>query len=343
MLKTIALDAMGGDHGPKVIVPAALSILKKHPNVKLILVGKEGQLTHLIPEKMKKSFIKRLEIVHASEEVTMNEPPSKALRTKKDSSMRVAINLVKEGRAGACVSAGNTGALMAIARYVLKMLPGIDRPAIIAAFPTINEREVRVLDLGANVDSTPENLYQFAVMGSILSSEAHHVRIPKIGLLNIGEEEIKGNELVKKANKLFEARKEINYIGYVEGNTIFNNIADVVVCDGFVGNAVLKASEGMAQLIKQYTKEAFKKAWWTKLALFPATPILKRIIKRIDPERYNGATFLGLNGIVLKSHGSANIKAFIYAFEEAIFQVDKNIPQIIKEEVAYILRKSKNK
>ena len=343
MLKTIALDAMGGDHGPRVVVPAALSILKKHLNVKLILVGEEGQLTHLISKKIKKSFANRLEIVHASEEVAMNEPPSKALRTKKDSSMRVAINLVKEGRASACVSAGNTGALMATARYVLKTLPGIDRPAIIAAFPTINEREVRVLDLGANVDSTPENLYQFAVMGSILSSVAHCIQIPRIGLLNIGEEAIKGNELVKQANKLFEARKKINYIGYVEGDTIFNSIADVVVCDGFVGNAVLKASEGVAQLIKQYTKEAFKEAWWTKLALLPAIPILKRVVRRIDPERYNGATFLGLNGIVLKSHGSANIKAFIYAFEEAIFQIDKNIPQIIKNEVAQILGESKNK
>ncbi|ABS78280.1 phosphate acyltransferase PlsX [Coxiella burnetii] len=343
MLKTIALDAMGGDHGPKVIVPAALSILKKHPKVKLILVGKEDQLALLIPEKNRKSFGQRLEIIHASEEVGMDEPPSQALRTKKNSSMRVAINLVKEGQAHACVSAGNTGALMATARYVLKTLPGIDRPAIIAAFPTKNEREVRVLDLGANVDSTPENLYQFAVMGSILSSAAHNIRNPRIGLLNVGEEEIKGNELVKKANELFETRKTINYIGYVEGNTIFNNIADVVVCDGFVGNAVLKASEGVAQLIKQHAKEAFSEAWWTKLALLPAIPILKRLIRRVDPERYNGATFLGLNGIVVKSHGSANIKAFVCAVEEAIFQVDKNIPQLIKEEVAHILKEFENK
>lgn len=343
MLKTIALDAMGGDHGSNVIVPAALSILKKYSNVKLILVGKEALLALLISNKDRKTFTDRLEIVHASQEVAMDESPSQALRTKKNSSMRVAINLVKEGRVNACISAGNTGALMAIARFVLKTLPGIDRPAIIAAFPTKNDREVHVLDLGANVDSTPEHLYQFAIMGSILSSAAHNVPNPRVGLLNVGKEEIKGNELVKKANELFETRKTINYIGYVEGNTIFNNIADVVVCDGFVGNAVLKASEGVAQLIRQYTKEAFNEAWWTKLALLPAIPILKRIIRRIDPERYNGATFLGLNGIVIKSHGSANIKAFVCAVEEVIFQIDKNIPNLVKKRVARILKELENK
>lgn len=337
MVKTIALDAMGGDHGLKVIVPAALHILKRHPNVNLILVGKEDQLAPLLQETGK-SFENRWEIVHASEEVAMNESPSQALRSKKDSSMRVAVNLVKEGRAEACVSAGNTGALMAIARYVLKTLPGIDRPAIIASFPTKNEHEVHVLDLGANVDSSPENLYQFGVMGSILASAADNIPNPKVGLLNVGEEEIKGSELVKKANELFEKSKAINYIGYVEGDTIFDNVADVVVCDGFVGNAVLKATEGVVKMIAQYVKTAFKEAWWIKLALLPTFPIFRRLIKQLDPERYNGATLLGLNGIVIKSHGSANINAFAFSVEEAIFEVDKNIPQLIRDKVSSVLK-----
>ena len=337
MIKRIALDVMGGDHGPKVIVPAALHILKRHPNINLILVGKEDQLAPLLQET-EKSFENRCEIVHASEEVAMNELPSQALRSKKDSSMRVAVNLVKEGRAEACVSAGNTGALMATARYVLKTLPGIDRPAIIASFPTKNEHEVRMLDLGANVDSSPENLYQFGVMGSILVSAADKIPNPKVGLLNVGEEEIKGNGLVKKANELFEKSKVMNYIGYVEGDTIFDNVADIVVCDGFVGNAVLKATEGVVKMIAQYVKTVFKETWWIKLALLPAFPIFRRLIKQLDPERYNGATFLGLNGIVIKSHGSANINAFAFAVEEAIFEVDKNIPQLIKDKVSNVLR-----
>ena len=337
MVKIIALDAMGGDHGPKVVVPAALLVLKKYPNVKLLLVGKEEQLRPLI-EDGGKLVRDRREIVNATEEVAMDEAPSQALRTKKDSSMRVAINLVKEGRAQACVSAGNTGALMATARHVLKTLPGIDRPAIIASFPAKNEREVRVLDLGANVDSSPENLYQFAVMGSILAAAADSIPNPRVGLLNVGEEEIKGNELVKKANELFEKSKAINYIGYVEGDSIFDNVADLVVCDGFVGNVVLKATEGVAKLIAQYARQAFKEAWWTKLAILPAIPIFKRLIKRVDSERYNGATFLGLNEIVIKSHGSANVNAFVSAVEEAILEVDKNIPQLIKEKVSSVLK-----
>ena len=339
MLKTIALDAMGGDHGPKVIVPAAMSVLKKYPNVKLVFVGKQEQLTPLLKEQGK-SFTDRWEIMHATEEITMDESPSQALRTKKDSSMRVAVNLVKKRQVQACVSAGNTGALMVTSRYVLKTLPGIDRPAIIAGFPTKNDREVRVLDLGANVDSSPENLYQFAVMGSILSSASDNIADPKVGLLNVGEEAIKGNELVKKANELFEKSTAINYIGYVEGNTIFDSIADVVVCDGFVGNITLKACEGIAQLIAQYAKEAFKEAWWAKLAALPAIPILKRLIKRVDPEQYNGATLIGLDGIVIKSHGGANASAFTYAIEEAILEIDKNIPRLIREKVSNVLEDS---
>ncbi|AJC50654.1 phosphate acyltransferase PlsX [Coxiella endosymbiont of Amblyomma americanum] len=340
-MKTIALDAMGGDHGPKVVVPAALLILKKYPDVKILLVGKEEQLRPLLVNDESDTVGDRWRIIHADEEVSMDEIPSQVLRTKKHSSMRVAINLVKEGRAQACVSAGNTGALMVTARHVLKTLPGIDRPAIVASFPTKNAQEVRVLDLGANVDSSPENLYQFAVMGSILVTASDDLQRPKVGLLNIGEEEIKGNELVKKANGLFEKSKVINYIGYIEGDSIFNNIANVVVCDGFVGNVVLKAMEGVIQLLTQYARSAFKEAWWTKLMMFPAIPIFKRLIQKIDPERYNGATFLGLNAIVIKSHGSANIYGFFSAVEEAIFEIDKNIPKLIKERVGSFLEESK--
>lgn len=339
MLKIIALDAMGGDHGPKVVVPSAMRVLKDHPDLKLILVGKQEELEPLLREQGK-SLADRWEIHHASEVIAMDESPSTAMRTKKDSSMRVAINLVKEGKAQACVSAGNTGALMATARYVLKTLPGIDRPAIIATFPTKTNQEVRVLDLGANIDSSPENLYQFAVMGSVLASAVDNIPNPKVGLLNVGEEEIKGNELVKKATELFEKSEVINYIGYVEGNTIFDCIADIVVCDGFVGNITLKACEGIAELVGIYAREAFKSAWWTKLAALPAVPILKRLIRRIDPERHNGASLIGLNGIVVKSHGSANVVAFAYAIEEAILEVEKNIPQRIKEKVSRLLEES---
>lgn len=341
MLKTIALDAMGGDHGPKVVVPAAIRILQDHPDVKLILVGKRDIIERLL-KGQGQAHADRLEIIHATEEVAMDEPPSQALRSKKDSSMRVAINLVKEQRAQACVSAGNTGALMATARFVLKTLPGIDRPAIIARFPAKNGREVRVLDLGANVEATPENLFQFAVMGSILATVTDNISHPRVGLLNVGEEEIKGNELVKKTNELFEQSNAFNYIGYVEGNTIFDCIADVVVCDGFVGNITLKACEGVAELIAQYTKEAFQNTWWAKLAALPVIPILKRLVKRINPERHNGATLLGLNGIVIKSHGRANVSAFVYAIEEAIVETEKNILQLIKDRVGSVLEGSNN-
>ena len=339
MQKTIALDAMGGDHGPSVVVPAAARVLKSFPDVRLIFVGKRDQLEPLLSEHASQ-YSDRFEIRHASEEIAMDESPSQALRSKKDSSMRVAINCVKEGRAQACVSAGNTGALMATARFVLKTLPGIDRPAIITAFPTKKEGETRILDLGANVDSSPEDLYQFAVMGSVLVSAAENIPSPKVGLLNVGEEEIKGNELVKKANDLFEQSNAINYIGYVEGDTIFDGVVDVVVCDGFAGNIMLKVCEGTAATIFQYLKEAFTEVWWTKLVAFLALPIFKRAYKRIDPERYNGATLIGLNGIVVKSHGSAKDVSFAYAIEEAIFETEKNIPQLIKEKVGSVLEES---
>ena len=302
---------MGGDHGPPVVIPASLQVLKKYPTLHLILVGDSEILQkELQNQHYDKS---RLMIQHASQLVKMDEPPSQALRLKKDSSMRVAIDLVKAGSAEACVSAGNTGALMATARFVLKTLPGIDRPAIISTFPTQSGKNMRVLDLGANVDSSPQHLFQFAVMGSVLASAVDNIKNPTVCLLNIGHEDIKGNELVKEAAQLLNQTKAINYAGYIEGDQIYHGNADVVVCDGFVGNVALKVSEGVAIFIRNLLKEGYTRNWLTKLAAFISMPILKSLIKRIDPDRYNGACFIGLRGIVIKSHGGAKAHAFLYA------------------------------
>ena len=252
--------------------------------------------------------------------------------------MRVAINLIKEGKAQACVSAGNTGALMATARFVLKTLPGIDRPAIISAFPTQTKNKcIRMLDLGANVDSTPENLFQFAIMGSLLAAAVDNIEKPRVSLLNIGEEDIKGNELVKQAAQLFSNSSLFNYVGYIEGDELYKGAADVVVCDGFVGNVALKTMEGVAVFIGKLLREAFYRNWLTRLAGLISRPILKSLIKSIDPDRYNGASFVGLQGIVIKSHGRANVSAFACAIEEAVVQVEKNIPQRIRAEVERLL------
>lgn len=356
---TIAIDAMGGDIGAKVTVPAAAIALERYPNIRLILVGqreileqqlrqvKSGagrELLHKVAaaknrdsalSSVSTNWSERIEIHDASEVVTMDESPTKALRFKKDSSMRVAVNLVKEGVAQACVSAGNTGALMATAHYVLKTLPGIDRPAIVAYFPTvIPDKEVHVLDLGANVDSTAEHLYQFAIMGSIMTKAVDGIERPKVGLLNIGEEEIKGNEQVKRAAELLSKSKELNYIGYVEGDDIFKGEADVVVCDGFIGNVALKTSEGLVKLIATYLKRAFMRNWFTKLVALIARPILKRFARQLDPGLRNGASLIGLRSIVIKSHGGANEAAFANAIGEAVREVANNIPQKIQQEIS---------
>lgn len=326
----ISLDAMGGDHGSCVTVPAALNALKQHPSLSLILVGDRDQLEQELGKHGAKES-ERLTIHHASQVVEMDDLPSMAMRHKKDSSMRVAINLVKEGSANACVSAGNTGALMATARFVLKMLPGIDRPAIISMLPSI-KGHTHVLDLGGNVDSSASNLYEFAVMGSCLSSAVDNIDRPRVGLLNIGEEEIKGNEQVKKAAQLIE-NSHLNYIGFVEGDDIFKGTVDVVVCDGFVGNVALKSVEGAAKMFGQFMKDAFTRNILTKFVAILALPILKAFKKRIDPREYNGASFVGLRGIVIKSHGGADVLAFSKAIEEAMLEVDKNVPQRISKEL----------
>ncbi|QYZ67536.1 MAG: phosphate acyltransferase [Gammaproteobacteria bacterium (ex Lamellibrachia satsuma)] len=330
---TISLDAMGGDDGIDVVIPAALDYLKHDKETSLILVGQEALLKERIGSH---GFGDRLKIHHASQEVAMDELPSKALRGKKDSSMRVAINLVKEGVADACVSAGNTGALMATSRFVLKMLPNIDRPAIISALPCI-EGQTYMLDLGANVDCTADHLFQFAVMGSELVSAVADIPNPRIGLLNIGQEEIKGNEQVKSAHELLAA-SSLNFVGYVEGDDVYKGGADVVVSDGFVGNVALKSSEGVAKMISHFMKEGFSRNWLTKLAGLIALPVLRSLRRRIDPRRYNGASLLGLRGIVIKSHGGADELAFANAISRARKEALTDVPSRIKTQVEAHLR-----
>lgn len=328
---------MGGDFGPEVIVPAALRALHTHPQLHLILVGKQEVLEKILAGHAPQGH-PRLKFHHASEEVAMDESPSLALRSKKDSSMRVAINLVKEGRAQACVSAGNTGALMATARFVLKTLPGIDRPALTTSLPTaIPGKEVWVLDLGANVDSCADHLYQFAVMGSVLVSQVDQIERPTVGLLNIGQEEIKGNDQVKRTAHLLTDSEVINYYGYVEGDTIFSGKVDVVVCDGFVGNVALKAVEGVIKLAATAAKVEFTYNWYSKFAAIITMPILRRLKKRMDPGRRNGASLVGLQGIVVKSHGSADIMAFSQAIHQAVVQVQYDIPKKIGQKVGMLL------
>ncbi len=337
----ISIDAMGGDHGTSTTIPASLDCLRNNPDLQLILVGDEQVLTPLLEQGLVE-FKDRLSIQHASQCVAMDESPAKALKNKKDSSMRVAINLVREGRADACVSAGNTGALMATARFVLKMMPGIDRPAIMSSMPSIFGH-THVLDLGANVDSSAENLFQFAVMGAEVVKALEDTASPKVGLLNIGEEDTKGNEQVKSAAKLLE-NSHLNYIGYVEGNSLNagDQKVDLIVCDGFVGNVALKSIEGAAKMITSVMKESFAKNAFTKLAALIAYPVLKAIKDRIDPRLHNGASFLGLKGLVIKSHGGADAVAFKTAIHVAEVEVEKNVIQKISEQVEQALSRREN-
>lgn len=329
---------MGGDHGPSVTLPAALHVLASYPGLQLIMVGDQ----EVLQKALGGAKADRLTIHHASQRVEMDESPAQALRSKKDSSMRVAINLVKEGRAEACVSAGNTGALMATARFVLKTIPGIDRPAIVSTFPTVTQKNMRMLDLGANVDSSAEHLYQFAVMGSVLASAMDNIPNPSVRLLNIGQEAIKGNEQVKATALLLANSTTLNYAGFIEGDQLFKGEADVVVCDGFVGNVALKTSEGVATFIGKLIKNAYKRNFLTSIAGLISIPVLRSLIKRIDPERYNGATLIGLKGTVIKSHGGANKHAFAYAIEQAIIQIEKNVPERINTKVEEVMKLSRS-
>ncbi|MDD2723912.1 MAG: phosphate acyltransferase PlsX [Methylovulum sp.] len=333
---TISIDAMGGDHGLVVTVPASLDCLKGNPDLTLILVGDEVLLKQHLAQALL-DYQGRLSIHHASQCVGMDESPSKALKNKKDSSMRVAINLVRDGAADACVSAGNTGALMATARFVLKMIPGVDRPAIVSTLPSIYGH-THALDLGANVDCTAEHLFQFAIMGNELVKAIEQIEHPKVGLLNIGEEEVKGNEQVKAAAKLLE-NSSLNYIGYVEGDSLTAGSVkvDLIVADGFVGNVALKSIEGAAKMMGFALKEAFGKNPLTRLAALAAYPVLKAFKKRIDPRRYNGASFLGLRGLVIKSHGGADVLAFKTAIQLAEVEVKNDVIKKVSEQIQLIL------
>ena len=328
----ISLDAMSGDHGPGVVVPAALDALNEFSDIDLVLVGDEatirGELGGDLPD--------RLSIQPASQVVTMEDAPAQALRGKKDSSMRVAINLVKEGRVDAAVSAGNTGALMATAKFVLKTLPGISRPAICTAVPSGRGSHTHILDLGANIDSSPEQLHQFAVMGSVMVQAVDDNSAPKVGLLNVGAEAIKGSAEVKAAGELLSS-SPLNYVGFIEGDDIYGGVVDVVVCDGFVGNVALKTSEGLAKMISTNLRDEFLKNPLSKLAGLISMPVLKSFRRKIDPRRYNGASLLGLNGVVIKSHGGADRLSFSNAIKIARIEARQQVPAQIGKQIRTLL------
>ncbi|MBA3771773.1 MAG: phosphate acyltransferase PlsX [Ramlibacter sp.] len=329
-MTTLAVDCMGGDHGPAVTLAACRQFLERHPDAQLLLVGAQtslGTLSH-----------PRARVVHASEVIAMDDSVEAALRRKKDSSMRVAIQQVKDGNAQAAVSAGNTGALMALARYLLKTVDGIDRPAIAYPLPNAKGSATTVLDLGANVDCTEQHLLQFAVMGSALVSALKHVDAPSVGLLNIGEEAIKGSEMIKKAGELLRAAGnsgDLNFYGNVEGNDIFKGTTDIVVCDGFVGNVALKTSEGLAAMIGGFLKEEFSRNALTKLAAIAVYPVLSAFKNRVDYRRYNGAALLGLRGLVFKSHGSADAFAFEQALNRAYDAARNNLLDRVQARIAH--------
>jgi phosphate acyltransferase len=328
---TVAVDAMGGDHGPSITLPASLRFLEETADANVILVGLEGPLKAALAKQRSPALL-RLTIHSTTEVVEMHEPPADALRKKKDSSMRVAVNLVKDGTAQACVSAGNTGALMAISRFVLKMLPGIDRPAIASQLPT-RKGTTTVLDLGANVNCTPEQLVQFAVMGTALAAAVDGMERPTVGLLNIGEEDIKGNDVVKATAELLRT-SGLNFYGNVEGNDIYKGTTDVVVCDGFVGNVALKASEGIVTVLYEFLKTEFTRNPLRKLAALLAYPALTAFKRRVDPRRHNGATLIGLMGVVVKSHGSADALAFKYALHRAYTEASHGVLDRIAQRMA---------
>ena len=322
---------MGGDHGPSVTVAACLAFLRQQPLASVILVGREAVLRAEL-SRLQQAESERLRILHAEEVVQMDEDPKLALKNKKQSSMRIAINLVKAGDAQCCVSAGNTGALMATAKFVLKTIPGIDRPAIATTLPT-QIGHTYVLDLGANVDCTAEHLLQFGIMGSILASAVDRKSSPTVGLLNIGHEEMKGGEVVRRAGELLRSAP-IQFVGNVEGDDVYKGTVDVVVCDGFVGNVALKTSEGLARMIAAILKEEFSRNLFTRLAALAAMPVLRAIRHRLDGRRYNGASLLGLRGIVVKSHGSADAFAFQCALEAAFHEASSGILARISEDIA---------
>ena len=333
-MTTISIDVMGGDFGPSITIPAAIEALTSDQELKIILVGFEDEIKSHLANINTRSVDTRLSIQHASQVVEMNESPALALKKKKDSSMRIAINLVKEGVSDAAISAGNTGALMATSRFVLKMISGIERPAICSVLPT-EHSSVHMLDLGANVESTPEMLLQFAYMGSEVCTVTHNIEKPRIHLLNVGSEEIKGNANVKATAELLN-NSSLNYQGYIEGNEIFTDKSDVIVCNGFEGNIALKTSEGVAQLISNIAKEEFSKSLLRKMVAMLSIRTFISIKKRLDPRNYNGATLAGLRGVVIKSHGGADVVSFLAAIRVASKEAKRQLPERISEAISQI-------
>ncbi|WP_299178644.1 phosphate acyltransferase PlsX [uncultured Neptuniibacter sp.] len=328
---TIAVDVMGGDFGPRVTIPATLDALKRFPHLSAKLVGHSESITPYL-NCLQAEIACRVDIVHAPDVISMSEKPSQTLRNGKQSSMFRALQLVADQEAQACVSAGNTGALMVLGRYILRTLPGIDRPAIISSVPSVNGH-CYMLDLGANVDCSAEHLLQFAIMGSVMAAAVDDIPRPKVGLLNIGQEEVKGNEQVKLASRLIDEQGGLNYIGYVEGDDLYAGTADVVVCDGFVGNIALKSSEGLARMISHKFQASFQKGIYRRALAMLARPVLRDLKKQMDPSRRNGASLLGLQGIVIKSHGSANQNCFGYALDQAVAEIEQNVPRLICKEI----------
>ncbi|MBL8522414.1 MAG: phosphate acyltransferase PlsX [Betaproteobacteria bacterium] len=331
---TIAIDAMGGDHGPSATIPAALQFLGRSSDCRVLLVGKPDVIEAELSRAPGSTIVRdsaRLKVVEAAEVVGMDEDIRSAIRNKKNSSMRVAIDLVKSGEADACVSAGNTGALMGTAKFVLKTLPGIDRPAICAALPT-RDGVVYTLDLGANAECTPEHLLQFAIMGAMLCTAVEGKQSPTVGLLNIGSEDIKGNESVKAAGELLKA-SHLNFFGNVEGTDIYKGTTDVVVCDGFVGNVMLKTSEGMAKMMADFLKAEYQNGWYSKFAAAISLPVIRRFRHKMDHRRFNGAALLGLKGVVVKSHGSADAFSFSHALQRAATEVEHGLLGLITVEI----------
>ena len=318
----IAVDGMGGDLGVAVAVPAVVHAIAQFPDIEITLVGDQSAIYQQLQSLATTS--ERLTVVHAPDVVAMDDKPSTALRRKPESSMRLAINLLQEGCVDAVVSAGNTGALMAMGCMVLKTIAGIDRPAICAPIPS-GDSHLHLLDLGANVDTTAEHLHQFAVMGSALCKAVDGIQRPRVAVLNNGTELIKGNEQVKLAGKLIADDKQLNYVGNIEGDGLLKAAADVVVCDGFVGNVALKVCEGTASYISAAVSKEFKRTWLSRLSAFIALPVLKKLYRQLDPQRYNGASLLGLQGVVVKSHGSSDVEGFVHAILQAKKEVDSDI------------------
>jgi glycerol-3-phosphate acyltransferase PlsX len=327
---------MGGDFGPRVTVPAAIDALRRHPSLQILLVGRQEQIAPLVA-RYARSERQRLAITHAEAVVAMDEKPALALRRRKDSSMYLALQAVADGRADACVSAGNTGALMVLGRSILHTLPGIDRPAITSAVPTLHGH-CHVLDLGANVDCTANHLLQFAIMGSVMIEAVEGIARPRVGLLNIGAEEIKGNEQVRLASRLLAEQRQLNYVGFIEGDGVFSGRADLVVCDGFVGNIALKSSEGLARLISRKLRRSFSRNLYRRLLALLARPVLRELQAQLDPGRRNGASLLGLQGIVIKSHGGANRTCFGYALDQAVSEAQMKVPERISEQLECYLQ-----